>query len=246
MKKKIQIYLNSKRANKYINDTTANCIFHLPFIHTPTNKKHSVSISVLSAQIPCSYYNVNENNNKLIYNLNSGEPIDVIIEPSNYNINTLITELKLHMNGFEITYNNMTGKLTFEHHTFIIKFYNESICFELLGFSNKDHVSTFGNTIASDSVINLYTVQMIQIASDNFILDNIDSYTPNNSNILQSLPVTSAFGSIIHYSNLHDLQSDINTTRNLTNLHIMLLNQNDEVIQLNGSHWSIVLLLTIE
>lgn len=246
MKKKIQIYLNSKRANKYINNTTANCIFHLPFIHTPINKKHSVSISVLSAQIPCSYYNVNENNNKLIYSVNNGGLIHIDIDPRNYNINTLITELKSHMNGFQITYNNMTGKLLFEHHTHDTKFHSESTCFEILGFSNKDHVSTFGTTIESDIVVNLYTVQMIQIASDNFILDNIDSYNPNNSNILQSLPVTSAFGSIIHYSNLHDLQSEINSTRNLTNLHIMLLNQNDEVIQLNGSHWSIVLLLTIE
>jgi len=241
MKKKIQIYLNSKKANKYINGT-GNCVFHLPFIHTPINKKHSVSISVLSAQIPCSYYNVNENNNKLEYSVNFEGLIHIDITPRNYNINQLITELKSHMNGFEITYNNSSGKLIFEHAS-SVRFFKGSSAFEILGFSDQDH---YGFTIVSDTIVNLYTVQMIQIASDNFILDNIDTFSPNNTNILQSLPVTSAFGSIIHYSNLHDLSSDINTTRNLTNLHIMLLNQNDEVLNLNGAHWSMVLLLTIE
>ena len=243
MTKNIQIYLNSKRANKYIDNTNANCIFHLPYIHT-TNKKNKVSISVLSAQIPCSYYNVNSLNNKLIYSVNNETPIEVNIIIGNYNINTLITYLKNEMPGFSIIYNASTNKLSFTHHISLFNFFQQSTCFELIGFSDKDHIST-NNILVGDIVINLYTVQMLQIASDNFILDNIDSFRPNNSNILQSISVTSSYGSIVHYSNIHDIQSEIHSTRNLTNLPIQIIDQNDNVVELNGAHWSMVLLLTI-
>ena len=59
----IEIYLNSKYANKYVDNTTANCIFHLPSIEVSKDEK--AYINVKSAVIPFSWYNVNNTNNKL-------------------------------------------------------------------------------------------------------------------------------------------------------------------------------------
>ena len=242
----IQIYLNSKRANKYINSQTSDCIFHLP--HINVSKSKQISISVLHAQIPGSYYNINHSNNKLVYKITDTFYQTVYLEPSNYNINTLISHIKSLINvDINISYSVSSNKLTITNNSgatfFIIG--KESTCLELLGFSAKEHTSV-NDILISDNVVNLFLIRTLQICSDNFILNNIDIYNPNNSNILASIPITSSFNSIISYNNSHDVHSEINNTRNLTNLHIKLTDQDANTIELNGAHWSITLLLTIK
>lgn len=102
MTENIQIYLNSKRANKYINSQTSDCMFHLPHINIKKTKQ--VSISVLHAQIPGSYYNINHKNHTLTYRINSGLLQTIQFEPSNYNINTLIAHMQTLLEvEFDIT-----------------------------------------------------------------------------------------------------------------------------------------------
>jgi hypothetical protein len=225
-------------------------VFHLPHIHVRKTKK--VSISVLHAQIPGSYYNINNSNNILVYSIDDGslpgEPVKktVQMQPSNYNINTLITHIESLLEvEFDITYSASSNKLTITHSTFDFELDDSSTCFELLGFSSVDHEST-SQTLTSDNVVNLFNIRTLHICSDNFILNNIDSFNPNNSNILASIPITSSFNSIISYSNPHDVHSEINNTRNLTNLHIKITDQDSNVIELNNAHWSITLLLSIK
>lgn len=240
---KIQIYLNSKNANKYINNQTSNVIFHLPHINIA--KSSNITITVLNAQIPSSFYNVNSGNNTLVYNENDGEIQTVTLTPSNYNINTLKAHIVSLVPSFNITYSSSSNKLTISHSTYDFTLFSDSTCFELLGFSDINHISTTLSLI-SDNVINLFTVRNLQIASDNFILNNIDAASPNSSNILTSIPVTTSYNNIISYANIHDVYSEINNTRNLTNLHIKLTDQDGNVIELNNAHWSLTLLLSIK
>ena len=239
---KIQIYLNSKRANKYLNDT-ADCIFHLPIINI--KKADSVAIMVLHAQIPYSFYNVNETNDRLVYKIN-GDIHTIYFLHSNYNINNL----KEHISGllgpnFTISYFSASNKLTFRNSVDEFEFVDSSTCFELIGMSDKNHHSE-GRILISDIVINLFTVRNLHIASNNFILNNVDSYNPNKSNILSSIPISSNYNGIISYSNIHDVSSEINSAINLTHLHIMITNQDGDIVNLNGAHWSITLLITIK
>ena len=240
----IQIYLNSKRANKYINGFTADCMFHLP----PINVKRStnITITVLNAQIPISFYNVNTNNDKIVYSVDGGETETVFLTHSNYNINTLKNHVTSLLGpGFISTYNSSSNKLTIINDTYDFLLEDSSTCFELLGFSLKNHSSNI-RSLTSDNVVNLFTIRNLQIASDNFILNNINSYNPNNSNILACIPVSTTYNGIIGYTNIHDVHSEINNTRNLTNLHIKITDQDGQVIDFNSCHWSITLLLTIK
>jgi hypothetical protein len=201
----------------------------------------------LHAQLPGSYYNINHSNNKLVYKIDGSLYQTVYLEPSNYNINTLITHIKSLIEvDFDITYSVSSNKLTIVNGTLIDFVINESsTCHELLGFSITNHESVDG-VLISDNVVNLFLIRTLQICSDNFILNNIDSFNPNNSNILASIPVSSSFNSIISYNNPHDVHSEINNTRNLTNLHVKITDQDANEIELNGVHWSITLLLTIK
>jgi len=241
---KIQIYLNSKRANKYINDQTSNCVFHLPPINVKKTK--NVTVTVLNAQIPSSYYNVDSFNDSLIYNIDGGNTQTFTLKHSNYNINTLkahmLTLIGLH---FSIIYSTASNKLTISNDTHDFELEQSSTCFELLGFSDNDHSST-SRILTSDNVVNLFTVRNLHIVSDNFILNNINSYNPNNSNILASIPVTTSYNGIISYANIHDVHSEINNTRNLTNLHIKITDQDGNIIELNNAHFSLTLLLSIK
>ena len=240
----IQIYLNSKRANKYINGLTADCIFHLP--HINVRKSTNISVTVLNAQIPMSFYNVNANNDKLVYSVNGSENQEIHFIRSNYNINTLKDHMMALLGtGFKITYSPSSNKLTITHDTYEFILKESSTCFELLGFSKQDHDS-FTRSVRSDNVVNLFTVRNLQITSDNFILNNINPWAPNNSNILAAIPIDTTFNGIISYANIHDVKSEINNTRNLTNLHIKITDQDNETIDFNSCNWSITLLLTIK
>jgi hypothetical protein len=101
-------------------------------------------------------------------------------------------------------------------------------------------------TFESDIGINLFTVRTLNISSDNFILNNIHTAIPNNASIITSIPVNTTAGAIIIYQNIMGITSLIHDINNISNLHIKLLDQDGDLLNLNGLHWSIKLLLTIE
>ena len=249
----VEIYLNSKSANKQ--NGTSNCVFHLPNIEV--NKDEVAYINVKQAVLPFSWYNVNETNNVLDIRIANVRPYTINIPFGNYNINQLISYLHSQFLLFLandkdliITYSNQTNKLLFTHHHHNFRLEYSSTCFELLGFGdNEDYFSTNisgTNTHILDSVngINLFVVRQIYIASDNFILNNINASNPNDTNILASVSVTGNPNSIIHYENT-TTRHLIHHLNNVTNLNIKLLDQDSDLLNLNGVNWSITLELII-
>jgi hypothetical protein len=79
-------------------------MFKLPPLNIP--KKSKINISVQTASIPSSFYNCDDFNNKFDVIVN-GVPQNYIIPQGNYNINTLIIQLKSFLGAnFTIVYNN--------------------------------------------------------------------------------------------------------------------------------------------
>jgi hypothetical protein len=60
------------------------------------------------------------------------------------------------------------------------------------------------------------------------------------------VPVNTIYNGVISYTNDHNVYSEINDVTNLTHLHIKLTDQDGDIINLNGTHFSITLLLTIK
>lgn len=71
----------------------------------------SVYVSIQSATIPYSFYNVDYFNNTLVYNVNGGSNIVITIPQSNYNTTSLRTYLLSIMNGFTITYQSLDNTI---------------------------------------------------------------------------------------------------------------------------------------
>jgi hypothetical protein len=206
---------------------------------------------VIDAVIPYSFYNVNMTNNILKYVMRlpdiSTTAVQTITLPyANYNITTLIAKLKQLMDaGFNFTYNSSTNKLNITHTTNTFWFVAGTNCTELIGL-NEIFPSTESNNWLSDVSINLFTIRNIQVSSSNFIMNNICSATPNKASIITSIPITVNMGSIINYRNINNISSLIHEITNISDLHIQLLDQDGDLLDLNGLHWSINLLLTIE
>ena len=244
MTEKIQIMLNSKTANQYFNDQTTDCMFQIPVIDI--KRKHKAHIAVTDAVIPYSFYNVNSTNSTFNYILNSVE-YNISIAHANYNVTTLSNYLISNMqSGFTIEYNSSTNKFTFTHSTYDFTFLNTSNCFELLGFIEGITYNSSSNMLTSVVGINFFTIRTIQIASSNFILNNINTATPHKASIITSIPVTAIMGGIINYKNINNISSLVHEVTNINNLHIQILDQDGDLLDLNGLHFSVNLLLTIE
>ncbi len=244
MTEKIQLFLNSKTANKYIDGNTADCVFHLPAITIPKGRK--VFASVQTAQIPYSFYNISPVNNILKYTINSGAVQVMTIPVGNYNVTTMIAAIIADEPSFTITYNVKTNKLTFSHATYEFTLESDSTCFEVIGFSENVAYASTSQVLTSTLSLNLFTIRNIYVTSDNFQLNNVNNSTPNKSNILCSIPITSAIHSIISYSNIYNVRNMIHNVHNLTNLHIKLTDQDDDLMDINGNHWSMTLEIDIE
>jgi hypothetical protein len=233
------LYLNSKQALTKINGSTSNCIFD--FNNLPIDDG-DIYVSVQTAQIPCTFYNVDSINNSLVYSVGGGGLIYITIPPSNYNVNTLQAYLQSVMTGFTITFNSASNTYTFVHSSQNFIFRELSTCFELLGFNDNSSYSSTAFSLTSTISVNFFTIRNVLIECSNLITVNKSSnILDSNQSILTSIPITVSQGSILSYSNVYNLSDRIASVKNFASLQIRLLDQDLDLLNLNGTEWTITL-----
>lgn len=236
----INLYLNSKQALKQLQGTS-NCIFD--FASLPV-EDGEIYVSVQSAQIPGTFYNVDSINQKLDYSVGVTN-YQIIIPEANYNVNSLLTFLKTIMvsQGFTITFDSATNKYTFTNAT-SFTFKSSSTCFELLGFSEGQQFTSVANILTSNLCVNFFTIRNVLIEISNLITYNKTSNPEeNNPSILVSIPITTSQNSVLSYSNIYGLNEKITTVSNFAALQVRLLDQDLDLLDLNGGNWSMTLQL---
>ena len=234
-----QIHLNSKYADKYYNNLTTDCEFFLPLIEVPL--QHTIYISVQHAIVPYSFYNINSTNNLLIYTLNSIQ-YSLTITQGNYNAYDLLAYLKTNMPNINIIYDSIVSKYTFSL-TSSITFLMSSTCLEILGFSNTMSAISIDNVLISPNCINLQSKHCICIQT-NLQTGSLNNTSKHESNIICSIPIDKPPFSTITYQNHNNLKYNLyNNT--LSTLLLRLTDQNNNVLDLNGCHWSISIQLEI-
>jgi hypothetical protein len=150
------------------------------------------------------------------------------------------------MTGFTITYSTLNNSFTFTHSTYDFSFKSSSTCMEILGFDEKSLYTSTSRILTSVNSINLFTIRNIYIQSNNLILNNINNSTPNNCTILCSIPLTTGQFSVINYSNVNNVRSRIDNIRNFTQLQVSLTDQDGDLLDLNGCHFSHTLQIDFE
>ncbi len=235
--------MNSKTANRYLNSSTSECVFNIPVIEIP--KKRELYLSIQNAVIPYSFLNCDYYNQKLVYLIGGGENITITIPEGNYTVLTLRDYLKTVMTGFTITYISLTNKFKFEHATSYFTFKKESTCFELLGFVENENVTSTSKILTSTITCNLFPIRTIYVESPNVVCSNINHATPNNASVICSIPVNNSQFGLISYLNNGVTRFKIDHIRNFTELKIKLTDQDGDLLDLNGCHWSMTIQLDI-
>ena len=240
----IQIYLNSQNADKYFNGA-ADCEYLLPLIEIPDG--FHIYLSVVSCLIPYSFYNINNSNNVLQYSFDGVNLFTLTIPIGNYNVNSLLSVLKSNISPqFIITYDNVKNKFTFTHATNDFMFMSSSTCLQILGFNNNETIASNPSaslSLTSVNCVNVYSIRTIQVNS-NLITYNINKVQKNNFCILCSVPITCTPFSLIEYINRTNFKTNLFLNR-ISNIKIKLTDDNGNLIDLNGCHYSLTIQLDV-
>lgn len=238
----LQLQLSTNNADSK-NDTSY--IFYIPTGSILAEAQEHIYISVQSAVIPNTFYNINNYNNILCYALTSNYIKTYITIPQgNYTIKDIVNYLNSYMINFSVSYNRTYNKLTFQNLSnanFI--FYPESSIFGILGFTNGlTYYSTTGSLISANGV-NMNSIQYINVKL-NINTNNITKYNVNDKNIICSIPVNINPYGIINYRNDNNFR--VNTFKNeISEIILQFTDQNGNNINFNGVQWSLVLQMDI-
>jgi hypothetical protein len=242
----IQIHLNSADANCYNNNSQSDCSFYLPCIEIPA--QHQILLSVQSAVIPYTFYNIDNTNNILVYNTDSISTHNYIhLAVGNYNAIQLASYLGTVLPNFTITYNIITNKFLFTNSLENFIFYPiVSTAFSILGFNSTTgtlYSTSILKSLKSSQCINLLSKQCVCISS-NLQTGNINHSNLSEGNVLCSIPVQSNPYSLITYFNQNNFKTNL-YTNTISNINIKITDQNNNLLDLNGCYFSLTLQLEV-
>ena len=245
------INLNSQNATPKNGDFLSSVYFQFNGLLKDESDIQSIYISIQNAQFPYSFYNINVYNNLLRISINSNPAVVLTLTRGNYNANTLITEIQTQLTAAAITdisivISSITGLLTFTKASGNFTLYSSgSTCFKVLGFNpTLDYTSTTSVLIAPYP-LNLLGTLKLRIASYSLPISSLDSSVDGNLNILASIPINAGNFGLIMYENTNNIQSTLDL-KILDNFDLEILDDDNNLVNFNGSYWTLTMLMSIE
>lgn len=232
----------SKNNNSFLSDVVFECN---NFIHA--EGIINLDVALIHAEIPVSFYVINEYNNQFRFKLYPIiNPISTISIPfGNYNSSSLITAINTALSNpnFVITINKVTGKLSFSYNQpFII--YNDfdfSIG-SVLGF-NPNTINTSSlvapYTLTPPNLLNLLGAKKINIVSNELNTINFSSEVGSLS-LLSSIAVDQPAYGLIIYENKSGIKHNLRV-KDINKVDIQLLDENHNLINFNNIDWCMLL-----
>ena len=235
-----QFYLTStSKIGVKMNSTMNSKInFEIPRFITKQSNILYHSIKVLHAEVPYSFYIINETNN--IINL----VIDTInhlytVPVGNYNAFTLLTVLNDIDNKITFTLNNSTGKYHIDSNVTFSVLSSSTLLKIIGGISNTTYNALSVNNkyvLNFPFAVNLLGTKNIYIKC-NLILENLQTKT-NDSQTLKSIPVNVPPFGLILYNNNENIETLVKNSQ-IDNLNIEIVDDDDNLINFNNQDWTI-------
>jgi hypothetical protein len=147
------------------------------------------------------------------------------------------------MTNFSITYNNINNKFTFVNTTYDFSILSTSTCLNILGFGSSTYTST-SLSLTSINCVNVNNIKCINVMS-NLITYNINKSILNNNSILCCISVNKPPYSIIEYQNPNNFRTNL-FINNISSIKIKLVDDNNNLIDLNGLNFNMTLQLDVE
>jgi hypothetical protein len=223
-----QINLSSNSA--YISNSPLNSVLTFAINGILKKEKEILYnlISVVHAEIPVSYYIVNETNNYL--SMSTG---NYTLSNGNYNATTFKTMLlSLLGSNWTLILNSITGIYTLAY-TSNFTINATSTCYKLMGFKKNTSYSSVSNSLTFIYPCNFLGVQRLKIKSNVLKTDNIDCYSGGRSNLLTTIPVNSASYGLIVFNNLVGFKNILPNIA-IDFIDITITDELDNIINFNG------------
>jgi hypothetical protein len=249
-KESIQINLNSKYATQNFNaPLNSSLYFSFPSLLQEDPAISYKTVSVTNAQIPVSFYIINEYNNTLFWD-DDGTLTTTTFTLGNYTATQFITEWKNQIsNNFPLTINRNTGIFTFQHNKLFTFYGNGSTIFEVLGFDpSQDYSSTTGggqHTLTAPYLCNFAGITRLSIRSSVLTVQNRDAIDNGSSTFeITTIPVNVPSYGVIKYENIVGFEGVLNV-KSLNGFDIQIYDDDGNLIDFNGVHWNISLQINI-
>ena len=211
---------------------------------------HRFHISLSSAEIPFTWYNVSEDLLSQKIEVDSNPSLSLV--KGNYNIYDLVTAVTADATfPYSMTYDIKTNKVTLTNtdasdHTINFSSDNSRELSKMLGFNREDRDLLAGATLDSDGAVNLRPVHSMFLYS-NLAASNVltSTYGGNIENILDKIPLGNVDPlQVIAYDYYETAPfSTIITTDAVQSFQVSLRDQNSKLIQLNGARYELSLLI---
>ena len=245
------ISLNSASAIKQNGDYNSNVFFNFKEVLKDEVDVINNQIELISAQIPVSFYNINETNNNFYYSLGNSntKPLlrkNIIIPIGNYNATTLLTMMTslFQANGdstvFIIEISKNTGKIAVSNFQCFTIYYSEYIntINEVLGLGKFDYIF-LTLTLQAPFMLDLLGIKVLNICST---LLPINSFSSENSatNTLATVPVNASSFSLILYDNSAMKRQTLGV-KSISGIDIQIYGDDGKLINFNGVFWTMTL-----
>ena len=237
-----QFYLTStsKIGHKMNGTMNSKINFEIPRFITKQSNILYHSLKLLHAEIPYSFYIINETNNVInlvIASINHFLTIPV----GNYNAFTLLTILNTIDNKITFSLNNSNGKYSINSN-FTFSVLNSSTLTKIIGGESN---ATYNAVPINNAyvlnfpfAVNLLGTRNIYIKC-NLILENLQTKT-NDNQTLKSIPVNVPPFGLILYNNIENIESLVKNSQ-IDNLNIEIYDDDNNLINMNNQDWSITL-----
>lgn len=255
------IHLNSKDADKSFSNTTSYCLFTLD---TPIelDDNHAALISLNSAIVPYSMYNIRDNINRKIPYVNEfGGTGYVLLDIGNYTISTLAAEIRDKLNNgpyvgvslaetYTVAFDRKTMKYKYSCTTaechFDFSLHADTAHIEL-GYPSDGTSATIDNTpIFSPNVPDVNgSVHSLFVRTNLTSKSSIDSHTKSFSTILGKIPINVNFGGVLFYNprdNLHKVLLDI---KQINQVVVRLTDEQNRLFDLNGLEFNLSIMIDV-
>jgi hypothetical protein len=233
-----QIFLNSSSANVYANGSMkSNCVFYFRNVLPPFKNSIKLRISIVKAQIPNSFYIINNTNNQIIVNGTT-----YTFPVGNYTITQFISQWATTVGStWSLVFSSITNKLTFSNqgNTFTFTDNSQSI-FQLLGFVKGTSYGSVGGYLTSTYSVDFSGIRNVIVFCNSVNVNNFYCSDQGCSNILGTIPNNYQPSSIIQYVNFTNFKNIFHASE-LSSLVIELLDDNLNPIDFNNVDWAITL-----
>lgn len=232
--------ISSANSQKLNGAKNSNIIATLPSIINKSNDDvKNIYFSVLHAEIPNSFYLVNNANNTIIVN-----SITYIIQNGNYNANSLGVAIKNALPvGFSITYNTNILKYTMTYSSsFTIS--KKSTLAKIVGLDTLNDSNSIGISLTFPYVVNFLPVPRINFRSPQLSFGNYNQ-ADNSHDMFLSVQNSGSLGTMILYTNYTFLRY-VYEDENLITLPIRITDDTNTEIDFNGVDWYLCFQLDIE